>query len=87
MPDELQRKTRGYSEEEWNAARQRLVDDGLLAAEGELTERGRALRDGIEAQTDAAAAAPYDHLGPDRTQELIDLTRPWARSISKQIFG
>ena len=87
MPDELQRKTRGYSEDEWNAARQRLVDDGLLAADGGLTERGQAVRDGIEAQTDAAAAAPYDHLGPDRTQELIDLTRPWARSISKQIFG
>jgi hypothetical protein len=52
-----------------------------------LTDRGQALRDGIEAQTDAAAAAPYDHLGPDRTQELIDLTRPWARSVTKQIFG
>jgi hypothetical protein len=86
MSEDLQRQTRGYTEEEWAAAKQRLVDDGFLDASG-LTDRGQALRDGIEAQTDAAAAVPYDHLGPDRTQELIDLTRPWARSVTKQIFG
>ncbi|HET6817290.1 MAG TPA: hypothetical protein VFH66_08725 [Mycobacteriales bacterium] len=87
MPEDLQRQTRGYSEDEWNAAKQRLVDDGLLDPAGGLTDRGQAVRAGIEAQTDAAAAAPYDHLGPERTQELIDLVRPWARAISKQIFG
>jgi hypothetical protein len=87
MSEDLQRQTRGYTEEEWASAKQRLVDDGLLDPSGGLTDRGQALRDGIEAQTDAAAAAPYDHIGPDRTQELIDLTRPWARSVTKQIFG
>lgn len=87
MPEELQRTTRGYAEDEWADGKQRLVDAGLLQAGGGLTDQGQALRDGIEAQTDAAAAAPYDHLGPDRTQELIDLIRPWARSVSKQIFG
>jgi hypothetical protein len=87
MSEDLQRQTRGYSEEEWAAAKQRLVDEGLLAATGGLTDAGQALRDDIEAQTDIAAAAPYDHLGPERTQELIELTRPWARSVTKQIFG
>ena len=87
MSEDLQRQTRGYGEEEWATAKQRLVDEGLVDATGGLSERGQALRDSIEAQTDAAAAAPYDHLGPDRTQELIDLTRPWARSVTKQIFG
>lgn len=87
MPEELQRTTRGYAKDEWADGKQRLVDAGLLQAGGGLTDQGQALRDGIEAQTDAAAAAPYDHLGPDRTQELIDLIRPWARSVSKQIFG
>jgi hypothetical protein len=87
MPDELQRTTRGYTEEEWAAGRQRLVDAGLLDSAGGLTAEGQALRDDIEARTDAAATAPYEHLGADRTQELIDLVRPWARSISKQIFG
>ena len=87
MSDDLQRQTRGYTEDEWAAARQRLVDTGLLEPTGGLTPDGQALRDGIEAQTDIAAAAPYDHLGPQATQELIDLCRPWARSVSKQIFG
>src|SRR3954447_8897498 len=87
MPDDLQRQTRGYDEDEWATGKQRLVDAGLLAATGGLTEDGQSLRDDIEARTDAAAAAPYEHLGPERTQELIDLCRPWARSVSKQIFG
>jgi len=87
MSEDLQRKTRGYTEEEWSTAKERLVETGLLDADGGLTDNGQALRAGIEGQTDVAAAAPYDHLGPERTQELIDLTRPWARSVTKQIFG
>jgi hypothetical protein len=87
MSEDLQRQTRGYTEDEWAAAKRRLVDTGFLDPDGGLSEQGRALRDGIEAQTDAAAVAPYDHLGPDRTHELIELTKPWARSITKQIFG
>jgi hypothetical protein len=86
MSEDLQRQTRGYSEDEWAAAKQRLAGDGLLDGDG-LTAEGQALRAGIEAQTDDAAVAPYEHLGPERTQELIDLCRPWARSVSKQIFG
>src|SRR3954471_5593974 len=86
MSEDLQRQTRGYSEDEWAAAKQRLVREGLLDGDG-LTAEGQALRAGIEAQTDDAAVAPYEHLGPERTQELIDLCRPWARSVSKQIFG
>jgi len=37
--------------------------------------------------SDAAASAPYEHLGPVRTARLIELVRPWARSLTKQIFG
>ena len=87
MPEDMQRETRGYSEEQWANGKQRLVDAGLLDPTGGLTEEGEALRADIEARTDVAAAAPYDLLGPAGTQELIDLCRPWARSVSKQIFG
>ena len=87
MSDDLQRQTRGYTEDEWAGAKQRLVDTGLLEPAGGLTAAGQALRADIEAQTDVAASAPYDHLGPQATQELIDLCRPGARSVSKQIFG
>lgn len=87
FPEDLQRKTRGYTEDEWAQTKQSLQEQGILGDDGALTDAGRAQRAMLEAQTDAAAAAPYDLLGPDRTQRLIDLTRPWARAITKQIFG
>ena len=87
FPEDLQRQTRGYSEEEWAQTKQALRDKGLFDSDNTLSDVGRAQREQIEAQTDVAAAAPYDLLGPDRTQRLIDLARPWARSISTQVFG
>jgi hypothetical protein len=87
FPEDLQRQTRGYSEEEWAQTKVDLQDKGILAADGTLTDAGRAQREQLEAQTDAAAAAPYDHLGPERSQRLVELLRPWARSVSKQLFG
>jgi hypothetical protein len=87
MPEEVQRKTRGWTEHEWQGAKDRLRDRGLLDNDDTLTDAGRALRTRLEEQTDIAAAAPYEHLGHDATQRLIELVRPWARSITKQIFG
>jgi hypothetical protein len=87
LPEEIQRTTRGYDEAEWQACKDDLRDRGLLTPEGGLTDAGREQRETIEAQTDVAAAAPYDLLGEERTQRLIDLVRPWAKSINKQLFG
>jgi hypothetical protein len=85
--EELQRKTRGYTEEEWEQTKTDLRQQGILADDNQFTEQGRRQREEIEAQTDVAAATPYEHLGEERTQRLIELVRPWARSITKQIFG
>jgi hypothetical protein len=87
MPEDLMRATRGYAEDEWAATKQQLRDKGLFTADGTFTEAGQAQRDQIEVQTDAAAAAPYEHLGAEKTERLRELVRPWARSITKQIFG
>ncbi|MDQ1685049.1 MAG: hypothetical protein QOC82_1786 [Frankiaceae bacterium] len=88
MPEDLLRATRGYTEEEWAALKQQLRDKGLFNADSDtFTAAGQEQRDQIESRTDAAAAAPYDHLGPDRTERLVELVGPWARSITKQIFG
>jgi hypothetical protein len=85
--EELQRKTRGYSEEEWAQAKAGLQSQGIFDADNQFTEQGRRQREEIEAQTDAAARTPYEHLGEERTQRLMELVRPWARSITKQVFG
>ena len=87
MSEELQRSTRGYSEEEWNGVKDALRARGLIAADGTLTAAGAEQRAQIEAQTDIAAASPYEHLGADKTQRLIELLEPISRSVTKQVFG
>jgi hypothetical protein len=87
MNEAMVRATRGWTDEEWDAAVVRVREFGLIDADGAFTEAGAAQRDAIEAQTDAAATAPYRHLGPERTERLRELCRPWSRSISQQMFG
>lgn len=87
LNEELQRQTRGYSEDEWAQSKASLQKQGILDADNQFTDIGRQQREQIEAQTDVAAATPYEALGEQRTQRLIELARPWARSINKQIFG
>jgi hypothetical protein len=71
--------TRGWSDAEWDAARDRLVDRGEMTPDGELTETGQARRQEIEDTTDALAVAPWLALGTDRSQRLRDLLTPYAR--------
>jgi hypothetical protein len=87
LPEALLRDTRGYSEEEWEQTKVELQRQGIFTDDNQFTDQGRRQREEIEVQTDIAAATPYDALGEQRTQRLIELVRPWARSISKQIFG
>ncbi|HVV77771.1 MAG TPA: hypothetical protein VHC43_17270 [Mycobacteriales bacterium] len=80
------RATRGWTDDEWDAGVARVGARGLVR-DGSLTEAGVALRDQIEAQTDAAAAAPYEHLGEDRVARLRELARPWSTTIATELFG
>ncbi|MGN6472929.1 MAG: helix-turn-helix domain-containing protein [Mycobacteriales bacterium] len=45
------------------------------------------MRDSIEASTDKAAAAPYDHLGEANVDRLRNLARPWSKAITADVFG
>jgi len=64
--------SRGWSDEQWEAAEARLTDAGILGEDG-LTEQGRQLRERIELATDAAATGPWEHLGPEKTARLEEL--------------
>jgi hypothetical protein len=66
------RTTRGWSEEEWAAAVAGLTDRGLVA-DGALTADGVALRAAVEQETDELSAAPFVHLGAERTERVADL--------------
>jgi len=87
MPEDLLRSTRGYTEDEWAGYKKQLRDKGLFTDDDQFTAAGQEQRDEIEARTDEAASAPYEHLGTDRTERLTEIVRPWAKSITKQIFG
>ncbi|MGK5737941.1 SCO6745 family protein [Micromonospora sp. URMC 103] len=71
---------RGWTEEQWHAARERLTARGWLDAAGEPTERGRAGFQAVEDATDAAAARPWRTLGAERTDRLRELLDPIARA-------
>jgi hypothetical protein len=87
MSEAVVRATRGWTDEDWNAGVARTRERGLIDGDGRATEAGQALREQIEAQTDAASTAPYLHLGEDKTNRLRELVRPWSRAISEQTFG
>ena len=68
--------SRGWTEQEWLAARDRLASRGWVDAEGNATERGRDWRDEVEWRTDRLAEAPWLALGAERAQRLAELTVP-----------
>ncbi|MDM4722210.1 hypothetical protein QTQ03_22435 [Micromonospora sp. WMMA1363] len=71
---------RGWTDQQWTAARGRLVGRGWLTPDGEPTEQGRAEFRAVEDATDSAAARPWRVLGPDRTERLCELLDPIARA-------
>lgn len=64
------RQSRGYSEDEWAAGVESLVDKGILNADGSFTAAGIAQREAIEDATDRAAMLPYAQIGEDNALTL-----------------
>jgi hypothetical protein len=86
------KSTRGWSDDQWNAAVGRLTDAGLMDGSG-LTDKGLKLREEVEQATDELAAAPWLRLGVERTERLIELGRALSRQLvnagafSSEIFA
>jgi len=77
-----QREFRGWTEEEWAAAGERLRDRGLVDEAGEQTQRGRELRTEIERGTDRSAAVALRALDDAGLQVLCDALGPVAGSLA-----
>jgi hypothetical protein len=75
MDPDWMRTRRGWTDDEWAAGAHRLVDRGLLGADGALTAAGRAVR------TDTLAGAPVAALGDARAARLAELMAPLVRAI------
>jgi hypothetical protein len=74
------KQLRGWSDDQWDDAVRALQDRGLMTGE-QLTEAGAAQRAEIEANTDALDAAPWEHLGAERTARLVELGKHLTRTI------
>ena len=75
--EEWIKTARGWTDEEWSAARDALQSRGLVDAGGVATEEGRRLRAAIEARTDELATT-----GPsDVVDELLTLVAPFTQAI------
>jgi hypothetical protein len=70
---------RGWTDEEMDAAIERLRSRGLLR-EDELTPAGHELRDGIERATDAHMDPAITALGDD-LDELVTILTPWGDAL------
>ncbi len=67
---------RGWTDDEWTAAQERLVERGWLDVEGVVTESGRTAHAAVEAATDAAAARPWATFRPAEVDRLRALLGP-----------
>jgi hypothetical protein len=73
---------RGWTDEQWDAARARLADRGLVGPGGELTSAGRETHAAVEDATDRAAARPWARLGAAVTAGVADALLPVARACA-----
>jgi hypothetical protein len=72
-------RTRAWTDDQLDAAEERLVARGLVA-DGGLTEAGRELREGVEVRTDAQVRPAVDALGDD-LDELLAILGPWGAAV------
>ncbi|MFG2137729.1 hypothetical protein [Streptomyces sp. NPDC048650] len=72
VPKDTMRQDRGWSEEAWAAAADRLRSRGLVDERGEATERGRQERTRIEDETDRLAAHLLRPLTTPQTDRLLE---------------
>jgi len=72
---------RDYDDAEWDELTGRLADRGLLTADGELTDEGRALKQHLEDTTDRIALSAYEMLDDDDVDQLREALTPLTRAV------
>lgn len=81
--EEGQREARGWTEEEWSAARARLRSQGWIGDDGSATLSGRSTRDRIEVATDRACAGVLD----TAREELVEAVTPDLVAVARAVAG
>ena len=79
---DLMQPVRGWTDEQWAAAGDRLIERGLVGEDGALTSVGRAAHDAVEAATDEAAGRPWNRIGAVGLAEVADVLLPLAQACA-----
>jgi hypothetical protein len=78
MSRETMQPIRGWTDEQWDAAADRLAGRGLLDAGGVITAAGRDVKATVEETTDRVAGRPWANLGDAGVAELAAALTPLA---------
>jgi len=77
----LMRSFRGWTEEEWDEAAQRLQRRGILSADHSLTDEGHAVRSSVEDMTDRLAGEVWEALDEWPRERLFKTLHRLAASL------
>lgn len=81
VPVAFIKRSRDYTDAEWDGCTEHLVARGLLTAAGDLTEAGRALKDRVEERTDTLALTALDSLDDAAVESLFAALTPLTRAV------
>ena len=81
VPPELIRQTRGWSEEDWAHAEDRLRSRRLHGPDGGPTAAGRQLHLDIERRTDELALRPYGAMSDDEFERMMEMLGVIGRAV------
>lgn len=79
LPLKSYSRTRGWSEDDYGAALERLSSRGLVV-DGAFTSAGRSLREEVEIRTDQQMATVLAALGED-FDDVVDVLGRWSRAV------
>jgi hypothetical protein len=74
---------RGWTDEQWQAAAERLRTRGWLGPDGNATAAGRTAYAEVEAVTDRLAQGPWQRMGAPATERCAQLLEPIAARLWK----
>ena len=81
VPADFIKRSRDYSDEEWDACVNSLGERGLLTPACTLTDTGRALKDHIELRTDILALSALRVLDDSSVERLFQALTPITRQV------
>ncbi|WP_431240159.1 SCO6745 family protein [Mycolicibacterium aichiense] len=81
VPADFIKRSRDYSDDEWDLCVHSLQERGLLTAAGALTEAGRTLKEHIEVRTDSLSLPALAALDDDSVERLFRALTPITRKV------